>query len=110
MKNLPKEKGFINLWVLLFIVLVLCIVLSSVDDYRTAIADDIKSGTLIDTVESHKWLLLGDECMESYKTRLYPTKEVYRFPDNSWQVIFFAKVCYERARLEMERNKRTNRR
>jgi len=102
MKNIRNEKGGVSLILLLLLLIVVFGVLT-IDKERIAIADDIKKGNLVQSDKSQYFLSKGDEVLNSLKPR--EGEKGFFLREHYWVGIFYAKVCYERARLEMEMNK-----
>lgn len=92
-----NQKGLISfLLLVLFLIVVMGIL--TIEKDRMVIADQIKSGSLTLTSQAMKWLSKGDDVMES----MYINPSGTYIDKRYWVSIFYAKVCYERARFEME--------
>jgi hypothetical protein len=105
MKN---NRGFIEF--LPFLVVFLLVFVPSiigVTEYRVALADDIKSGKLINTPKSAEFISKGDELLSLANNHVLTNNSYigFRMWEGNLFAAFVAKVNYERARLEMEMEK-----
>ena len=80
-------------------IMILVVSMVTVDDYRVAIADDIKTGKLKLT---EKALIMIEEGDGWLKRSGEKTKWGWNAIDNDLYRAFIARVWFERARLEME--------